>query len=133
MAIPITARSASGTREPIASVPADAATSSRSTRTAACSMMKNKAVMIACAVTYGRMPDLSVVIPTFNTASMTLRCCRAVLASMPQGTEVIVVDDGSSDGTAEMLGRDGSGVQVGRLDSNRGFAPAANAGVGAAH
>jgi N-acetylglucosaminyl-diphospho-decaprenol L-rhamnosyltransferase len=89
--------------------------------------------MIACAVTYGRMPDLSIVIPTFNTASMTLRCCRAVLASMPQGTEVIVMDDGSTDGTAALLAREVPSVLVVRLDSNRGFAPAANRGAGAAH
>ncbi|HSY50779.1 MAG TPA: glycosyltransferase [Thermoanaerobaculia bacterium] len=77
------------------------------------------------------MPDLSIVIPTFNTASMTLRCCRAVLASMPDAAEVIVVDDGSSDGTAELLAREVPSVQVVRLESNRGFAPAANRGVAA--
>jgi GT2 family glycosyltransferase len=76
------------------------------------------------------VPELSVVIPTFNTASMTLRCCRAVLASMPEGCEVIVADDGSSDGTAELLGREVPSVRVVRLESNRGFAPAANWGVG---
>src|SRR5882762_8891177 len=79
------------------------------------------------------MPDLSVVIPTFNTASMTLRCCRAVLASMPEGTEVIVADDGSNDGTSELLAREVPAVQVVRLESNQGFAPAANRGVGAAN
>jgi len=78
------------------------------------------------------MPDLSVVIPTFNTAPMTLRCCRAVLASMPLSTEVIVADDGSSDGTAELLGREVPGVMVVQLEANRGFAPAANRGAGAA-
>jgi N-acetylglucosaminyl-diphospho-decaprenol L-rhamnosyltransferase len=78
------------------------------------------------------MPDLSIVIPTFNTASMTLRCCRAVLASMPNAAEVIVADDGSSDGTAELLAREVPSVQVVRLESNRGFAPAANRGVAAA-
>jgi len=77
------------------------------------------------------MPDLSVVIPTFNTASMTLRCCRAVLASMPPGTEIIVADDGSTDGTAELLGRELPGLTVVRLESNRGFAPAANLGASA--
>jgi GT2 family glycosyltransferase len=65
---------------------------------------------------------LSIVIPTFNTASMTLGCCRAVLASMPASTEVIVVDDGSTDGTAELM-------DVIRLDRNQGFAKAANRGV----
>jgi GT2 family glycosyltransferase len=77
------------------------------------------------------MPDLSVVIPTFNTASMTLRCCRAVLASMPD-TEVIVADDGSTDGTSELLAREVPSVRVVRLESNRGFATAANRGVGVA-
>ncbi len=79
------------------------------------------------------MPGLSVVIPTFDTASMTLRCCRAVLASMPDGSEVIVADDGSRDGTAEMLARELPSVQVVRMESNCGFAPAANRGVKAAN
>jgi hypothetical protein len=78
------------------------------------------------------MSDLSVVIPTFDTAAMTLRCCRAVLATMPRETEVIVADDGSDDGTAELLARDAPDVRVVRLESNRGFASAANHGVAAA-
>src|SRR5882672_2037249 len=77
------------------------------------------------------MPQLSVVIPTFNTAPMTLRCCRAVLASLPPESEVIVADDGSTDGTAELLAREAPSVQVVRLETNRGFAPAANRGVAA--
>ncbi|MBV9188248.1 MAG: glycosyltransferase family 2 protein [Acidobacteria bacterium] len=77
------------------------------------------------------MIELSVVIPTFNTAQMTLRCCRAVLASLPRDSEVIVADDGSTDGTAELLAREAPSVRVIRLESNRGFAPAANRGVAA--
>lgn len=72
------------------------------------------------------LPRLSVVIPTFDTASMTLGCCRAVMESMPESTEVIVVDDGSTDGTASMMPTE---VRVVRLDANRGFATAANRGV----
>jgi len=63
---------------------------------------------------------------------MTLRCCRAVLAWMPEASEVIVADDGSSDGTAELLAREVPSVRVVRLESNRGFAPAVNLGVGVA-
>lgn len=74
------------------------------------------------------MRDLSIVIPTFNTASMTLGCCRAVVASMPDA-EVVVADDGSTDGTAELLARELPAVHVVRLDRNSGFATAANAGI----
>jgi GT2 family glycosyltransferase len=73
--------------------------------------------------------ELSVVIPTFNTAELTLRCCRAVLASLPADSEVIVADDGSTDGTAELLAREVPAVRIVRLDANSGFAPAANRGV----
>lgn len=74
----------------------------------------------------------SVVVPTFDTAAMTLACCRAVLDQSPAPAEVIVADDGSSDGTAELLARELPDVRVVRLETNRGFAPAANAGVAAA-
>src|SRR5580765_7302438 len=80
------------------------------------------------------MPDLSVVIPSYNTASMTAGCCGAVLAEIPAGrfVEVIVADDGSTDGTAGALAEALPEVRVVRLETNRGFAPAANAGVEAA-
>jgi GT2 family glycosyltransferase len=78
------------------------------------------------------MAELSIVIPTFDTASMTLGCCRAVLTSMPADSEIIVVDDGSSDGTAELLRREVPQARVIQLPSNRGFSAAANWGVGAA-
>jgi GT2 family glycosyltransferase len=73
-------------------------------------------------------PGFSIVIPTRDTLAMTLRCCRSVLAQLPPDGEVIVVDDGSVDGTAEAL-RD---VRVIRLQASGGFSVAANRGVAAA-
>jgi GT2 family glycosyltransferase len=75
---------------------------------------------------------LSIVIPTYNTAAMTLACCRAALAALPDGGEVIVVDDASTDGTFELLAAEVPEVRVVRLEQNRRFAGAANAGVAAA-
>ena len=79
-----------------------------------------------------KTPGLSIVIPSYNTARMTLRCCQAVLRSMPDDAEVIVADDGSRDGTAELHQLETPQVRVVRLDINRGFAAAANRGIEAA-
>jgi GT2 family glycosyltransferase len=78
-------------------------------------------------------PPLSVVIPSYDTARMTLRCCQAVLRSLPEGAEVIVADDGSGDGTAEILAGEVPQVRVVRHENNRGFAAAANQGIDAAN
>jgi len=79
------------------------------------------------------VPELSIVIPTFNTAAMTLRSCRAALAAGARvQAEVIAVDDGSTDGTAALLVREVPDVRVVRLEENCGFAVAANRGVAVA-
>jgi GT2 family glycosyltransferase len=51
---------------------------------------------------------------------------------MTDDTEIIVADDGSRDGTAELLAVEAPRVRVVRLESNRGFAAAANRGIEAA-
>lgn len=84
----------------------------------------------------GRVPSavaLSIVIPTHDTAEMTLSCCRAVLEASPPDCEVIVVDDASSDGTRELLEASVPGIAVVRLESNRRYSGAVNAGVAASH
>jgi len=78
--------------------------------------------------------DLSVVVPTYNQADLLQECLRALVGqTLPQETyEIVVVDDGSTDQTAAVLGRFGPPVRVVRLPQNRGRSAARNAGIRAA-
>ena len=46
---------------------------------------------------------LSVIIPCWNVAPWLRRCLKSVFAALPEGGEVIAVDDGSTDETGEIL------------------------------
>lgn len=74
---------------------------------------------------------LSVIIPTYDTAEMTLVCCASVVAALPADAEVIVVDDGSSDDSARRIREAFPSIVVVRLPVNRGYSAAVNAGVAA--
>jgi GT2 family glycosyltransferase len=74
----------------------------------------------------------SIVIVNFNGREKLARLLTAVDPSQSPGTEVIVVDSASFDGSAEMIEREFAarrGVRLLPMSSNRGFAAAANAGV----
>jgi GT2 family glycosyltransferase len=69
-----------------------------------------------------KLPLVSVVILNYRRRASLLRTLQSVLAQAYPETEVIVVDNGSGDGTAEWLGRDFPGVRVIALQENRGCA-----------
>ncbi len=75
----------------------------------------------------------SIIIPVFNKLDLTRQCLTALasLTTMPD-YEVIIVDNASTDGTAEFLAGLGGDVQVIRNPENYGFAIACNQGAGAA-
>ena len=50
-----------------------------------------------------RIPILSVIIPAFNERDTILEVIKAVRKSGVKSIEIIVVDDGSTDGTRELL------------------------------
>jgi glycosyltransferase involved in cell wall biosynthesis len=82
------------------------------------------------------MPEVSVIIPTYNRAHTLGASLASVLAEGKSPArvdlEVIVVDDGSTDGTAAMLAaRDDPRVRV-LVRPHAGIAAARNAGVAAA-
>lgn len=65
-------------------------------------------------------PRLSVVMPCYNEAATVAEMVKRVLAS-PHTAELVIVDDGSTDGTRELLdGFDDSRVQVLLQPENRG-------------
>ncbi len=47
--------------------------------------------------------SISIIIPTYNRATLVVRAVQSVLAQTVDGDEVIVVDDGSTDNTREVL------------------------------
>src|SRR5579863_204438 len=48
---------------------------------------------------------VSVIMPTYNRRAMLLEAFDSVLAQSNQSFELIVIDDGSTDGTSEQLAR----------------------------
>jgi glycosyltransferase involved in cell wall biosynthesis len=77
-------------------------------------------------------PTVSVVIPTFNRARLVVRAIDSVLTQTYRDFEVVVVDDGSTDGTREALAEVGPPVRVIHHEVNRGRSAARNTGIRAA-
>jgi GT2 family glycosyltransferase len=71
----------------------------------------------------------SLIIPVFNRAALSRRCLEAVLATVPEDVEVLVVDDGSTDETVATLGTFGEAIRVLTISHNGGFANACNRGA----
>jgi GT2 family glycosyltransferase len=74
-------------------------------------------------------PLFSVVIPTRDTRELTLRCLVSLRGGGAVPIDVIVVDDGSSDGTAGAVRRADPSAQVIETGRSVGFSRAVNAGV----
>ncbi|MBI5031811.1 MAG: glycosyltransferase [Chloroflexi bacterium] len=75
-------------------------------------------------------PRLSVVVPTHNGAETLAKCLDALRASSYPPDEIIVVDDASTDNSADIATR--CGCRVIRLEQNMGAACAKNYGARAA-
>ncbi|MCH8549887.1 MAG: glycosyltransferase family 2 protein [Balneolaceae bacterium] len=73
--------------------------------------------------------NISVIIPTYNRRELVTRAIDSALNQTLKPAEVIVVDDGSTDGTAEMLeSRYGERIVL-ITQQNRGVSAARNRGI----
>lgn len=75
-------------------------------------------------------PKVSVVIPVFNRPVAVRRAIESVLAQTCQDFEIVVVDDGSSDGTVEAIAAfDDPRITIVRHSQRRGGSAARNTGI----
>jgi O-antigen biosynthesis protein len=78
----------------------------------------------------GRAIKTSVIIPVFNKVEFTFQCLRSLLREIKgDDTEIIVVDNGSTDETRELLSHFEGLVRVVENELNRGFVDACNQGA----
>lgn len=74
------------------------------------------------------MPRVSVIIPTYNRADLLAEAIDSVLGQSFQDFELLAVDDGSTDNTAELVASYGPPVRY-IYQENRGQGAARNAGL----
>jgi N-acetylglucosaminyl-diphospho-decaprenol L-rhamnosyltransferase len=76
------------------------------------------------------MADLSIIIVSFNTAGELADCLGSLRAHPPSlAHEVVVIDNASTDGTADMIRANWPSVRLLAQPRNVGFAAANNAGI----
>jgi GT2 family glycosyltransferase/Flp pilus assembly protein TadD len=78
-------------------------------------------------------PITSIIILTYNQLEYTKKCLESIAANTPEPHEIIIVDNGSTDGTVEFLdleaGRNKSRIKIIKNEENLGFALGNNKGI----
>lgn len=79
-----------------------------------------------------KKPQVSIIIPTYNRRGLIGRAMDSIFCQTYPDYEVIVVDDASTDGTAEFVSRSYPSARLIKLPHNRNAAGARNEGIGVA-
>ena len=77
-------------------------------------------------------PTFSIIIPVYNVAPYLRDCIDSILQQGCDGVEIIAVNDGSPDGSLEILkeyGKSHENIKVLNFEKNRGVSAARNAGL----
>lgn len=80
-------------------------------------------------------PLVSVIVPVYNVESYVSRCIESILGQTYTNIEILLIDDGSQDGSLEILKRyekQDARIQVFHKE-NEGLGPTRNYGLGQAH
>jgi GT2 family glycosyltransferase len=75
------------------------------------------------------LPSLSIVIPTYNGLELLQSLLPQVHCYAPPGTQVIVVDDASTDATCAWLRNTHPWAELVEMPANQGFCAAVNTGI----
>jgi len=70
--------------------------------------------------------DLSIIIVSYNTRDLIGTCLDSIMSINDCGKEIFVVDNGSADGSAELIKKNYPSVYIIINEANRGFAAANN-------
>ena len=76
-------------------------------------------------------PLVSVVIPSMNALHVLRRCLKSLNRQDYQNIEIIVVDNASTDGTTEQVGKEFPDVRILRSEENLGYSGGCEMGVSA--
>lgn len=79
------------------------------------------------------MTQVSVIVTSWNTRNLLRATLESLKTTLPMSSEVIVVDNGSSDGSVRMVQELFPHTRLIRNATNLGYAAATNQGVEAAH
>ncbi len=79
------------------------------------------------------MKRVSVIIPNWNGIELIGPCLESLYRQSFGDFDVIVVDNGSSDGSVSLIEKKFPEVMIIRFDENRGFSAAVNAGIAASN
>ena len=93
------------------------------------SNLKIRSMQRACMLTTAILPSVSVLITNYNGKSYLQECLRSVTALEYPRIEVVVVDNGSTDGSVSMVAAEFPNVKVVASDSNLGYAGGNNLGL----